>query len=99
MTIRKFEVDVSGTVTLEIDDEARSSWKPAQGILDTVTDAERFHPGSDLATLLLNLAVTVGIDSRPVGGTDGWADFPERCVTEGSWPDWQLNGWREVTSS
>jgi hypothetical protein len=95
---RRFEVEVSGTVTIEIDDEARSDWKPEQGILDTVQDPERFLPGSDMETLLLALAVTVGIENRTVGGTDGWADFPPSAVTRwGRWPDWQCDGWREIT--
>lgn len=97
--IRKFEIDVSGTLTVTIDDEARSDWKPEQGILDTVNDPERFREGSTLETLLLSLAQTTAIDGRPIGGTDGWADFPEGCVRGyDDWQSWQLDRWREVTS-
>lgn len=81
MTLRKYEIELSGTVILEFDDELKTPPDlDADGrqwtLLDAHLDARRFRqPIGWPESVLQSLAVILGVENRTLY-TDGWADFP-----------------------
>lgn len=88
---RRYEVELSGTVTVEIDDEATSDYYDGETILTAHLNRERFVEGSTAETSIGNLAIQLGADGRRMGSFDGWADFSEESATAIGWVDWSVD--------
>jgi hypothetical protein len=88
---RRYEVEMTCTVTLEVDDEVVSDSYPGETILTAHENRDRFVEGSTLETALFSLACGIGVDGRRTRNLDGWADFPEDAVDSRGFPDWSLN--------
>lgn len=74
---RRYEVELSVSVLVEIDDEATSNAYEGETILTAHENRERFVEGSTLATAIGSLAQALGLNNRRMGNVDGWADFSE----------------------
>lgn len=80
MAKRTYEVELTVSVTVEIDDEATSDSYPGETILTAHTNRERFIEGSTFATSIGSLAQALGINNRRMGNIDGWADFDSQAA-------------------
>lgn len=88
---RRYAVDLSTTITIEVDDEAVSDWD-GRTILTVHENRERWsRDGVTRDDVIGMVAITVGTQGGRVGGSDGWADFPEGTVTEHGWPQWSVD--------
>lgn len=96
MARRVFDVDLSGTVRVEFDDEATDVYGRGVTILTAHEDRERFTELATFVTVLQSLAVTLGVDNRSMGHTEGWADFPEDAAMARQIGYWDVQGYSEV---
>lgn len=102
MTKRFYDVEITATVRLEVDDEITSEFYPGETILTAHANRERFIEGSTVETALTSLAVSLGIDGRDISRVDGWADFPDGAASSSPYAvDWDWTGAQvhEVTPS
>lgn len=92
--MKRYEVEMSVTVTLEIDETASSEYYPGETVLNRHANAEwqrNYYGDIGFDRSLMDLAVQVGIDRRPVSSIDGWADFPDEAVKALGFPDWHVH--------
>lgn len=77
---RRYEVELSVSVLVEIEDEANSDAYEGETILTAHENRERFVEGSTFGTTIGSLAEALGINNQRMGNVDGWADFPENSA-------------------
>lgn len=82
MSARRVEVEISGRVFLEFDDEAVSDWD-GRTLLTRHENTEAYLPGSTARDVLAAAAVTVGV----WGSRDGFADFPDDAIKAWAFPE------------
>ena len=78
---RRFEVEVTTTVIVEIDDEATSDYYLGETILTAHRNRERFVEGATADDAVGSLAIALGIHNRRLPHVDGWADFAADAAT------------------
>lgn len=93
---RQYEVEMTCTVTIEVDDEVTSEHYPGETVLTAHLNRERFIEGSTLETALGALAQEVGVDNRSVSRIDGWADFPDEMARSVGYPHFSVDSVTEL---
>lgn len=85
MSLHEISVTMEVEVTFTIDDEKASDWD-GRSLMTVHENPERWAAEAPIERdLALSYMASQIIDRGRLGGTDGWADFPDDA-TSFSWP-------------
>jgi hypothetical protein len=91
--MRKFRVDISTTIEIEVDDTVISDWD-GKGVLDPTSERWNHVAIATEEDVIGALGLALLNDYR-VGGSDGFADLPENTATA-NWPNQSIDHVEEV---